>query len=180
MGCRKARDRPSPGEEDRPHSASGSYGNNEKLFHAKRAVDIFRTSRDEISEASSLSSVANAYRSLHDFEQALSYGRLGVGLARKIGDQVCEAACLNEVAHALHNLGRYAESIELNERAATIFQATGSDYHLGFAYTELGDSYAMLGDFKSAHKIYAESIAIFDELQHPHADAIREKLGGLV
>jgi DNA-binding SARP family transcriptional activator len=152
----------------------------EKLFHAKRAVDIFRTSRDEISEASSLSSVANAYRSLHDFKQALSYARLGVNLARKIGDQVCEASCLNEVAYALHNLGKYAEAIELNERAATIFRATGSDHHLGLAYTEMGDSYAMMGDFKSAHKTYADSIAIFDELQHPHADTIREKLRDLM
>jgi hypothetical protein len=44
----------------------------------------------------------------------------------------------------------------------------------------MGDSYAMMGDFKSAQKTYAKSIAIFDELQHPHADAIREKLKGLV
>lgn len=166
------------------HGIAELYGRQqmfaEKLFHAKQALDIFRASRDEICEASTLSSVANAYRSLHDFEQALSYGRLGVDLARKIGDQVCEASCLNEVAYALHNLGKYAEAIELNERAATIFQATGSDYHLGFAYTEMGDSYAMMGDFRSAQKIYAESIAIFDELQHPHADTIREKLRGLV
>jgi hypothetical protein len=33
---------------------------------------------------------------------------------------------------------------------------------------------------QSAQKIYAKSIAIFVELQHPHAEAIREKLKGLV
>jgi DNA-binding SARP family transcriptional activator len=165
------------------HGIAELYGRQqmfaEKLFHAKQALDIFRTCRDEICEASTLGLAANAYRSLHDFEQALSYGRLGVDLARRIGDQVCEAACLNEVAYALHNLGKYPEAIELNERAAAIFQATGSDYQLGFAYTEMGDSYAMMGDFTSAQKIYAESIAIFDQLQHPHADTIREKLSAL-
>jgi hypothetical protein len=68
--------------------------------------------------------------------------RLGVRLgacAAKTG-QMCEASCLIEVAYALHNLGKYAEAIDLNERAATIFRATGSDYSLGFAYTEMGDS----------------------------------------
>jgi len=166
------------------HGIAELYGRQqmfaEKLFHAKQALDIFRSSGDEICEASTLGSVANAYRSLHDFGQALSYGRLGVNLARKIGDRVGEASCLSEVAYALHNLGEYNEAIELNERAAAIFQATGNDYSLGFAYTEMGDSYAMMGDFKSAQKTYAKSIAIFDELQHPHADIIREKLRGLV
>jgi DNA-binding SARP family transcriptional activator len=166
------------------HGIAELYGRRqmfaEKLFHAKQALNIFQADGDEICEASTLGSVANAYRSLHDFEQTLSYGRLGVDLARKIGDRVCEASCLSEVAYALHKLGKYAESINLNERAAAICRATGSDYQLGFAYTEMGDSYAMMGDFGSAHKIYAEAIAIFDELKHPHADTIREKLSRLV
>ena len=60
-----------------------------------------------------------------------------------------------------------------------LFRETGERYREAVTLHSCGDAYLAAGDPAAAWQVWQQALAIFDELNHAHAEQVRAKLRAL-
>jgi tetratricopeptide (TPR) repeat protein len=77
---------------------------------------------------------------------------------------------------ALHHLGRHADAIACYRRALGLLQEVSDRYEQAHVLTRLGDTHVATSDPQAARDAWQQAQAIFDDLRHPKAKQVCDKI----
>jgi tetratricopeptide (TPR) repeat protein len=75
-----------------------------------------------------------------------------------------------------HHVGNLAEAAACYQRALSLCRESGDRFREGQTLTQIGDTCQAAGELVQARDAWQQALAIFDDLQHPHAGQVRAKL----
>ena len=116
---------------------------------------------------------------LGDHQQALSYCTQALDLFQDLGNQEATASTLDSLGYAHQQLGNHADAMACYQRAIQTHREIGSRLGLAETLGHLGDTHLAAGNPAEARTAWVEALAILDDLGHPDADRVRDKLSDL-
>ena len=95
--------------------------------------------------------------------QALEVAEEAIQLSSRIGDPIATAIALRAKAAAVHTLGKYAESLNLWDRARTIYVRNGFAVDAANVERSMVDALMYLGRYEDAIETASQARATFIE-----------------
>ena len=151
----------------------------EALGYAWRALDMYRTVGHRDGQATVLGAIGWCYAKLGDHPQALTYSRQSLTLLQELGNLRGQASAWDSLGYAHHHLGQYAEAVTCYQHAVELYQDLGDRYHEANTLTYLGDAHRASSGPDAARHAWRQALAILDELDHPDAQQVQERLAAL-
>lgn len=148
----------------------------EALHHATRALEVTCAAGDLAGQAAALNAIGWCQLQLGDFEAAMTSCQRALGLHRRLGDRRSQAADLDSIGYAQLRLGRPAQAITCCGLAAELNRDLGDRAGESEALIHLGDAQQAASCPDAAREAWQRALAILDELYHPDADMLRNKL----
>ncbi|HEY3902913.1 MAG TPA: BTAD domain-containing putative transcriptional regulator [Streptosporangiaceae bacterium] len=146
----------------------------EAIGHARRSAELCPTG-DRQRQVRILNALGWFNAGLGQLDEALALCRQALSLARAVEDTSSEAATLDSLGYIYQRLGRYDESDAELRRAAGLREALGERFDLAGTLSRLGDTRHAVGD-DSALDMWKQAAEIFEDLHHPLARQVREKI----
>ncbi|MFI6333514.1 ATP-binding protein [Streptomyces sp. NPDC050535] len=159
----------------RVHAARGDH--RRALPHARLGLAMAERTGDPWALADGLTSVAQQQEELGHHTVALKHGQRALELYTGLGHLDGRAGILLCVGRAEQGLGRHARAVGHYEASLALDRALGDRYREAHALDHLADAHAALGRHRQARGLREEALAVFEELHHPDARAVRAKLG---
>jgi len=100
-------------------------------------------------------------------------------LFQELGYPQLEAATWDSLGYAHHHLGDHAESAACYQRALDLHREVGNRWGQAETLDSIGDARNAAGDPRQARAAWEEALVILDDLRHPYAEQIRDKLAAL-
>ncbi|MET8976567.1 BTAD domain-containing putative transcriptional regulator [Streptomyces sp. NPDC004539] len=148
----------------------------EALTHSRRAVDLFAVAGDRGWQGMALNNVGWDHTMLGRHQEAVAYGRRALALLEGAGHLSGEAHTWDTLGYAHHHLGEYPQAAACYERAARLFHELGDRYFEADILAHLGDTLHAARDTGATRDAWTRSLALFEELAHPDAAALRDRL----
>jgi tetratricopeptide (TPR) repeat protein len=158
-------------------AVQGQYA--EALGHAEQAASLRHGIGDKAGEAEMLNTVGWYHALLGDYPKARGFCRQALALNSDYGSRHLEADIWNSLGCAEHHAGEFSEAAACYERALTIFRAVGDRWGEADTLTNLGDVHRAAGELWYAREAWQQALAVLDDLQHPGAAKIRDKLASM-
>jgi tetratricopeptide (TPR) repeat protein len=99
-----------------------------------------------------------------------------VELQRRLGDRFGEAETLDSLGYIHRSLGDVATAAGCYQRAAELYRESGDRFNEADTLVSLGEAYRDGGDPARASAAWRAAMAIFEELEHPDAAGVRNRL----
>jgi tetratricopeptide (TPR) repeat protein/transcriptional regulator with XRE-family HTH domain len=167
----------------------GLVFNNQGRFHEAlsmtlEAVRLLEPGPDDenirLERASALNTAAEIHVHLGEYPQARVRCQQALRLCREIGYSPGEAGTWDTLGYVCQHLGEHAEATTCFVRAAELSRETGNRFQLATALGHLGDTYQAMGDTGEARKVWAEALALFEDMHNlPAAREVRASLADL-
>jgi DNA-binding SARP family transcriptional activator len=148
----------------------------EALECAWRAVRVFREAGHRDGEAEALNEVAWVSANLGDHQSALGCGRQAIKLLRAAGNQRGQADAWDTLGYAHSKLGHWIEAAFCYGRSLGMARELGDLYHQAMVMFHIGDCLEAAGHRAAARDAWRESLPILDDLGHPDAAQVRDRL----
>ncbi|WP_436523606.1 AfsR/SARP family transcriptional regulator [Actinoplanes sp. HUAS TT8] len=146
------------------------------LEHYRAAAELYRAS----GWGSGLAHVHNetgwTYILLGDYTKALDECRRAIEEHRAIGDRNGQAAAWDSTGYAQHHLGSYDEALISFSQALRLYRLVHDRYLEADTLVHMGDSHLGAGRPAQAELSWREALVILDDLGHPDASGIRDRL----
>jgi tetratricopeptide (TPR) repeat protein len=113
---------------------------------------------------------------LGQYEEAIGPCREALALLEELGNRARLAHTWDTVGCAHHHLGRYDEAVDCFRRALEYCRQNGNRRDEADVLTHLGDTRQAAGDTGSARAAWQQALAILDDIGHPEAQAVRDRL----
>lgn len=152
----------------------------EALHHAERAVELYRDAGHLPGQASARNAVGWVYAQRGEYGPALEHCEQALALLRTTDDRHGEANTWDSLGFIYAQLGRYRRAVSCYGRALAMYRRIGDRYDEADTLTRLGDSRQASEDIAGAVRTWRRALRIFDDLGHPDAGRVREKLGGVL
>jgi tetratricopeptide (TPR) repeat protein len=146
------------------------------LDHARQALDLHRAGEHRPGQARALNAVGWCHARLDEHEDALRCCRAAHELFRELGDRIGEAATWDSLGYAQHRRGHHGDAVDCYRRAVEMFRAAGDRFHEAESATNLGNALHALHDDGGAHEHWRRALTILEELGHPQAEEVRDRL----
>jgi tetratricopeptide (TPR) repeat protein/transcriptional regulator with XRE-family HTH domain len=143
---------------------------------AQRALSLFEAADHRNGQATTLNSIGWLHTRRGDYQQAFAACSRSLDLHRQADDIEGESNALESLGFIYHHLGRYSQAVGCYEQALPLLRRAGARYFEADTLTHLGDTYQAAGDPDSARGAWQQALSVFDELQHPDAEAVRGRL----
>jgi DNA-binding SARP family transcriptional activator len=148
----------------------------EALGHARRALALFGQAGYRPGQARALNNVGWYHALLGDHQQALLRSRQALSLQRELGDRCGEANTWDTLGYSHHHLGQHAKSTNCYQQAISLFAELGDRTGQAETLTHYGDIRSEAGSRRAAIAVWRQALRILEELSHPDADRVRDKL----
>ncbi|MBM2614792.1 tetratricopeptide repeat protein [Actinoplanes sp. LDG1-06] len=148
----------------------------EALDQAERALAEYRDLDHRAGQARALNNIGWSLIALGRHDEALVRCQAALALHQQIGNRVGEANTWDSVGYAYHHLGRQAEAIDCYRRALELFREVGDRFNETEALVHLGEAKLTEGDPAGAREAWSEALAILEDLHHPDAERLRERI----
>ncbi|GAB1689815.1 BTAD domain-containing putative transcriptional regulator [Krasilnikovia sp. M28-CT-15] len=148
------------------------------LESARLALDLSREAGDRSGEADALNWIGRYSANLGNYADALRYCRESLTLHGEADDYPGQADTWDTLGFASHQLGDYAEATASYERALELWRRLGDRYEVATTLLRLGDTRHAAGDDAAAGALWREAGGILDDLGHPQAAQLRDRLTG--
>ncbi|MEU3463647.1 BTAD domain-containing putative transcriptional regulator [Streptomyces sp. NPDC006733] len=146
------------------------------LVAAQRALELFREEGDRAWQGQALNNLGWYQSQRGDHHQALELCQQALALVRGTGHVTSEAHTWDSLGYAHHHLGQYDRAVDCYQHAAELFSRLGDRYHEADILAHLGDTHHAARNPAAAQDTWARSLAIFEDLDHPDAAALRGRL----
>ena len=146
------------------------------LVHAERALHHYQAAKIPAGQATALNAVGWIHAQLGDHRAGLDHCRRALALFEDLDDRYGQASTWDSLGFAHHHLGDHAQAIGCLERASELYAGIGNRYYHANALFHLGDSRLAAGDRAGARADWQRALDILDELGHPEAERVRERL----
>jgi DNA-binding SARP family transcriptional activator/tetratricopeptide (TPR) repeat protein len=151
----------------------------EALKHATIALHLYRSdpsAGSRAAEAEVLNVIGWEQSLLGDYRAGLTHCRQALEILQTIGDRVKQAATWDSVGYAHHYLGEHTEALTAYERSLDLYREFGDRYFYAMVLTHAADTHDAVGDSAAGNRALKEALSIMEQLEHPAADRIRERL----
>jgi tetratricopeptide (TPR) repeat protein len=152
----------------------GDY--NDALRHSLESLELYRAANDQDGEAVALNSVGWYCAQLNDYTQAITYCQQSLDLFEALDDQQGQANAWDSLGYAHDHLGHHERAIACYQYAVSLNRDLGVRYSEAESLNHLGDAYHSTSDLASAHEAWQDALAILEDLNHPEAEQIRNKI----
>ena len=143
---------------------------------AERSLELFRIAGDQRGEGIALNNLGWYHLQLDDCQLALDYCRQALALQREVDDRASMATTLDSIGFAQSRLGQFGPAKDAYQQALLLTRETGDRYYEAITLVHLGDTQHATGEPEAARQTWQQALAIFDELGHPDAAQLRERL----
>ncbi|HKG12060.1 MAG TPA: tetratricopeptide repeat protein [Pyrinomonadaceae bacterium] len=157
-----------------------------ELGETRRAIEYYeqglviaRELGDRRSEAAALGNLGLAYANLGETHRALEFTEQYLAIARELGDRYREGIALGNLGLAYGNLGEAHRAVEFFEQALAIAREIGDRQGEGRALFNIGAMFANIGDYGQAMTHAEAALEIFEQIESPHAKAVRALIAWL-
>ena len=158
------------------HAMSHAGRDREALGHGAQALMLFEEAGHRPGQARALSNIGFYHAQLGDFRQALARSEQALAAQHELGDLCGEANTLDTLGCCHQRLGHYAKAEECFQQSIALFADIGSRNSQAEVLAHLGDMYSDAGRRRAAVPVWQQALEIFEELRHPEAEQVREKL----
>jgi tetratricopeptide (TPR) repeat protein len=148
------------------------------LDHAEQALALYRADHHRGGQARALNAVGWCHAQLGDLPRAAAFCQEALDLHHDLSDPLGEAATWDSLGYVRSRLGDHADAAACYEKAVALFAQSGDRYGQADTLSHLGDNQLAAGDRDGARKAWQDSLEILDQLGHPTADQVRDKLDG--
>ena len=93
-----------------------------------------------------------------------------------MGDRLGESAALGNLGSAYYSLEDYENSRKLHEQSLEIARATDDRHGEGRSLFNIGQALYKLGDHSQAIRLLEFALTIYESIEAPEAQGIREQL----
>jgi tetratricopeptide (TPR) repeat protein len=156
------------------------YGRQNRYERALRKVEealaVFRAAGHAPGQANALNNIGWLSAQLGDYERGIDHCRQALSLTQEIGDRSGEAAAWDSLGYTYHGLHQYREAAACFGHALELWRQLSDRGNEAEVLTHLGDTHAAHGDADAARDAWQRALAILEQLDHPEASAVREKL----
>ncbi|MFE4053404.1 BTAD domain-containing putative transcriptional regulator [Streptomyces sp. YIM B13518] len=149
------------------------------LDHNERALALYRQTGHRTGQAKALNNAGWLHIMLGDHRQALDYSAQAVAVNQETGDRHGEAGAWDSLGYAHHHLAEYTDAIGCYQRALDLDRGFGDRYGETEILGHLGDTRLAAGDPDAARSAWRQALKIADEIGHPSAGELRDKLSEL-
>jgi tetratricopeptide (TPR) repeat protein/transcriptional regulator with XRE-family HTH domain len=146
------------------------------LTHAEAAHQLCRAAGHRVGAAKTLSGIGEYRAQLGQYREALETCREALRLHQEIGDRHGAAACWDSLGYVHHHLGEYEQALGCFQHALDTCRELGDRYNEAGVLTNLADTRQAHGDRDGARAAWRQAVAILDDLNHPDADQVRQRL----
>jgi tetratricopeptide (TPR) repeat protein len=146
------------------------------LYHAGHALRLFGSAHDGAGQAAALNGVGWFTALLGHNQLALSYCGKALELHRASGNRLGEAATLDSLGYCCYQAGSHSQAAALYQQALGAYADAGDHYFRAHTLIHLGETHQATGHQDAARDLWQQALVIFDDLHHPDAGPIREKL----
>ncbi|MEU5874036.1 BTAD domain-containing putative transcriptional regulator [Glycomyces sp. NPDC047369] len=144
-----------------------------------KALDLYHRVGHDVGKANALNAIGWNHTLSGDHAGAIGYCEEALDLMRATGDRHGQAATLDSLGHALRGLGRHAEAVAHFHAALDLYRDLGNSHEEASTILKLADTHHATGDLAAARRTWERALAILDELNHPDARTVREKIASL-
>jgi DNA-binding SARP family transcriptional activator/tetratricopeptide (TPR) repeat protein len=148
----------------------------EAIGHARQALALFERAGHRVGQARALNNVGWYHALLGDYHQAIVHSGQALGLLRELGDRCGEASTWDTLGYAHYHLGDHAKATSCYQQAVSLCAEMGDRTGQAEALVHLGDEHRAAGSRQAAVAAWQQALSILDELKHPDAAGVREKL----
>jgi tetratricopeptide (TPR) repeat protein len=102
-----------------------------------------------------------------------------LALSQALGHRTGEASTWDSLGYAHRGLADYEQSAACYQHAIELYREIGDRYNEADTLTSLGDTWHAAGRPGAARETWTRALGILDQLGHPDADQVRDKIGSL-
>ncbi|MEU0968970.1 BTAD domain-containing putative transcriptional regulator [Streptomyces sp. NPDC005917] len=151
----------------------------EALDHYARASTLYRAAGLCGVEAAIANEVGWTYILMGKYEDALEECGRALAVHRETGDRNGEAAAWDSVGYAHHHLHRHDRALECYEHALELYREIRDRYLEADTLVHIGDTHRAARHDPQAALAWREALGILDEIGHPEAGQLRDRLEDL-
>ncbi|MGW1230238.1 AfsR/SARP family transcriptional regulator [Streptomyces sp. NPDC002530] len=142
----------------------------------EQVLELERAAGNRAGWGGALNNIGWCHTHLGDHEKALACCEEAMRLHRAEGNRLGEAYTWQTLGVVHRAMGQYTEALECCRRCQEGFRRLGNRYGEAVALRELGEVLGAVGDPAGAREAWRSSLALFEGLDHPDADAVRALL----
>jgi DNA-binding SARP family transcriptional activator/tetratricopeptide (TPR) repeat protein len=148
------------------------------IAHARRALTLYTAADHTRGHANTLNALGWFLARAGRNASAVTYCQQALTLHRAVDNVRGMANTHDSLGYVHHRLGRRSVAIEHYQQAAVLCRSLGDRYYEANILLHLGDAHRDNDQPTLAGHTWRQSLAILDEIGHPHAAAIRRRLRG--
>lgn len=146
------------------------------LHHAQQALALFAAAENTNGRANALNNIGWYHSQLGNYQQALDYCTQALVLQQQVGNRYWQAHTWDSLGYVRYRLEQQAEAIRCYENALALWREAAERYYEATTLTHLGDSHRAAGAPGLAHRAWRGALEILEQLGHPDAEQIRDRL----
>ncbi|MEV0778356.1 BTAD domain-containing putative transcriptional regulator [Streptomyces sp. NPDC050428] len=147
--------------------------------YSRRGLVMFQLAGYSWGEAIALANLGDAYQQLGRFDEAKDCLEQSLTVLRTIDNRWVEGVVLDILGTIDHRLHRYDEAVEHYSRALDAHRDVTNEWGEGYTLSNLGDVQLATGEPEAARTSWLKALAIWENFDHPDAEAMRDKLSRL-
>jgi tetratricopeptide (TPR) repeat protein len=144
--------------------------------HALHALSLYRQAGHRVGEGIALNSLGYGYALAGDLPRALKCCTEALAVNNEIGHGKGKAHTADSLGYIYAQLHEFDRSATYYRQALALFREFGDRYNEADALINLGDVARDSGDRSGAAAAWQQAAAILDDLDHPRAGEVRERL----
>jgi tetratricopeptide (TPR) repeat protein/transcriptional regulator with XRE-family HTH domain len=148
----------------------------EALASSLRGLALAEAAGNVSMQTKACNNLGYLYAVFGDVGQGLAYCRQALDLLRQAGNPFLEAHTLDSLGYIYRQLGDRDQAAASYRRAIGLFREIGDRIPAAQSLNHLGDACRAADDDLAARDAWQQALIILDELAHPEAAVIRDKL----
>jgi tetratricopeptide (TPR) repeat protein len=144
--------------------------------HALQALSLYRQAGHRVGEGIALNSLGYGYALAGDLPKALQCCNDALAVNNEIDHRKGKAHTVDSLGYIYAQLHDFDRSAAYYREALALFREFGDRYNEADAHINLGDVARDSGDRSAAEAAWQQAAAILDDLDHPRASSVRERL----
>lgn len=146
------------------------------LAYAENSRALFEAEGSRFGQVRALASISWYLAQLGDVADAITNARHTLGIAGELGSIKAQAAAHDTLGYLYRQRGQHEDAIHAYQKAVQLFGTIGDRFYLAAAMRSLGEVQAEAGDLAAARRAWAAALQIFEELDHPLAGQVQDRL----
>jgi DNA-binding SARP family transcriptional activator/tetratricopeptide (TPR) repeat protein len=148
----------------------------EAMEHAQIALNLMLASPDLSNRAAALNAAGRCHAHLGAYEQAIADCRQALALYQQADNMMGQAEVWYSLGLAYRRAGDHVRALTAHQDALDLFYRLGDRHYIGETLSGLADTHDSLGDQQAAIYLWRRALVILEDIQHPDADQVRDRL----